>query len=127
MIMHVLFLKGWGFNSMNTLFSAVSLIALMIGSIAIIVAFYKTNLGNATIKHQSDLIQTLTEKVELLTTDLGEVKQKNHELLNRNQYLEGMVTGRQELTTLLGEVSSIRQELSKLEGIMTPMQGQQTA
>lgn len=110
---------------MDTIFSVISVIAIVIGAIAIIVAFYKTNLGNATIKHQSDLIQTLTEKVELLTKDLSEVKTKNQELLNRNQYLEGMVTGRQELTTLLNEVGSIRQELSKLEGIMTPMQGQQ--
>lgn len=105
---------------MDTIFSVVSLAALAVGSIAIIVAFYKTNLGNATIKHQSDLIQTLTEKVELLTTDLGEVKSKNHELLNRNQYLEGMVTGRQELQSILSEVQSMRQEVSKLEGIMTP-------
>ena len=110
---------------MDTFFSAVSLIALVIGGVAITVAFYKTNLGRATIQHQAQLIQTLTEKVDLLTSDLGEVKQKNTDLIARNQYLEGMVTGRQELTTLLQEVGSIKNELSKLEGIMTPMQGQQ--
>lgn len=105
---------------MNTFFSAISLLALIIGGTAIVVAFYKTNLGNATIKHQTDLIQTLTEKVELLTSDLSEVKQKNHELHSRNQYLEGMVTGKQELTQLLSEVSTLRTEVGKLEGIMTP-------
>lgn len=104
---------------MSTFFSAISLIALIIGGVAITVAFYKTNLGNATIKHQTDLIQTLTEKVELLTSDLGEVKQKNHELHSRNQYLEGMVTGKQELANLLSEVTTLRTEVGKLEGIMT--------
>lgn len=123
----MLFSSEWDFDNMDTVFSAISLIALVIGGVAITVAFYKTNLGRATIQHQSTLIQTLTDKVELLTTDLGEIKAKNQELLNRNQYLEGMVTGRQELSDLLKEVNSIKNELSKLEGIMTPMQGQQTA
>lgn len=125
--MPMLFSSEWDFDNMDTVFSAISLIALVIGGVAITVAFYKTNLGRATIQHQSTLIQTLTDKVELLTTDLGEIKAKNQELLNRNQYLEGMVTGRQELSDLLKEVNSIKNELSKLEGIMTPMQGQQTA
>lgn len=89
-----------------------------------IVAFYKTNIGKATIQHQSTLIQTLTDRVEVLTTDLSEVKLKNQELINRNQYLEGIVTGRDQLSQLLGEVSAIKVELSKLEGIMTPMTNQ---
>lgn len=113
-------LGEWDFDiDMNTLFSGISLIALLVGAIAIIVAFYKTNLGNATIKHQSELIETLSDKVQVLTTDLAEVKQKNQDLISRNQYLEGMVTGRQELTQLLTEVSAIKNEVSKLEGIMT--------
>lgn len=104
---------------MNTFFSGVSLVALGVGAVAIIVAFYKTNLGNATIKHQADLIDTLSDKVSVLTTDIAEFKEKNQQLYSRNQYLEGMVTGKQELTELLREVSSIRTEVSKLEGIMT--------
>lgn len=104
---------------MNTFFSGVSLVALAIGAVAIIVAFYKTNLGNATIKHQSDLIDTLSDKVSVLTTDLAEFKEKNTQLHARNQYLEGMVTGKQELTELLREVTTIRTEVSRLEGIMT--------
>ncbi len=115
----MLFSKEWGLASMDTLFSAISIIALVIGGVAIIVAFYKTNLGNATIKHQSDLIQVLTDKVDALTADLSELKQKNIELHGRNQYLEGMVTGKQELAQLLSEVNVIRSEVSKLEGIMT--------
>lgn len=89
-----------------------------------IVAFYKTNIGKATIQHQTTLIQTLTDRVEVLTNDLSEVKQKNQELINRNQYLEGIVTGRDQLSQLLSEVSAIKVELSKLEGIMTPMTNQ---
>lgn len=104
---------------MNTVFSAISLIALVVGAVAIIVAFYKTNLGNATIKHQADLIETLNDKVAIMSTDLAEVKQKNHDLISRNQYLEGMVTGRQELTQILAEVGAIKNEVSRLEGIMT--------
>jgi uncharacterized protein YoxC len=107
----------------DTVFGAVSLIALVVGALALIVAFYKTNLGRATIEHQATLIQTLTEKVDILTEQYSEIKQKNQELAQRNQYLEGMVTGRQELSQLLTDVGSIRQELSKLEGILTPMQG----
>lgn len=89
-----------------------------------IVAFYKTNIGKATIQHQTTLIATLTDRVEVLTQDLSEVKQKNQELINRNQYLEGIVTGRDQLSQLLSEVSAIKVELSKLEGIMTPMTNQ---
>lgn len=105
---------------MNTVFSAVSLIALVVGALALIVAFYKTNLGRATIDHQASLIQTLTDKVDILTEQYNEIKQKNQELLQRNQYLEGMVTGKQELQSLLQEVSGIRHEMSKLEGMLTP-------
>lgn len=104
---------------MNTIFSAASLIALVFGALAISVAFYKTNLGKATIELQASSIQSLTDRVNILTKDLAEVKEKNQELLQRNQYLEGMVTGKQELSDLLAEVRVIRNEVSKLEGIMT--------
>lgn len=104
---------------MNTLFSAVSLVALVLGALAISVAFYKTSLGKSTIELQNANIAALTLRVEEMTKELAEVKQKNLELHSRNQYLEGMVTGKQELAQLLSEVSSIRNEVSKLEGIMT--------
>lgn len=104
---------------MNTLFSVVSLIALVLGAAAMAVAFYKTNLGKATIDLQAQNINALTDRVEQLTKDVATLTQQNTELHSRNQYLEGIVTGKQELSQILNDVSAMKGDLSHLTGMLT--------
>lgn len=109
---------------MNTVFSAVSLIALVLGAAALATAFYKTNLGKATIDLQASNIEALTNRVEQLTKDVATLTQQNSELHSRNQYLEGIVTGKQELSQILADVSGIKGELSHLTGMLAGIASQ---
>lgn len=106
-------------DNVNTVFSAVSLIALVLGAAAMAVAFYKTNLGKATIDLQASNIAALTKRVEQLTSDVATLTKQNTDLHSRNQYLEGMVTGKQELTQILNDVSAMKADLSHLTGMLT--------
>ena len=102
----------------------ISFIDLVVGLAAAVMAFYKTNLGNAIIKHQSELIATLNDKVELLTQDQANYKSQvdNYraqleEFKHKNSYLEGIVTGKNELNSILQEVQGIRRDISTLENL----------
>jgi peptidoglycan hydrolase CwlO-like protein len=105
-------------------FNIISFIVLVVGLAAAIMAFYKTNLGNTIIDHQSTLIATLNDKVELLTQEqanyksqVDAYKSQVEELKHKNSYLEGIVTGKNELNSILQEVQGIRRDISTLENL----------
>lgn len=107
----------------DTILSVLSGLALVAGLAAAFIAFYKTNLGNAIIKHQSELIDTLTDKVDFLSTELSTHRNQVEQLKQKNSYLEGIVTGKDTLTSLLTEVQGLRRDVSNLEALLITSAG----